>query len=435
MGLGSEMKNLSDELLASFKQRIQETEDISKKNKELVGEVQKTLDGFRKDHQEMASVLNANAQAMRKNLAQSQKDLASSEKERLNVYKDLMVNIHGTIASIQTEVGTIQASTVDLIKTFNNDRKNMADELNKFFEQGRADRSEAEKIRMEEFDTLMKNINDDIKAISERIAGISQEVVEISKNTNDMLARFEKEHLDMSAELKAELGKSLNERVEYTRTLLKGFSKRLIEIGKENQQMAKTMRQDLANNSKNIAQGEVQRISDYKDIMKGIQETINGIRKEVNTLQKSTSTMLTDLTKDRGEGAAEWSKMQAAMDQIRESGVMKTPEKKEAAPETMKEVKSVVKKEAAPEKKVETKIEKPAEAPKPKPAAKPAPELSLEDKVLALVNGKPNGLKVSDMEGSLDETRMKIGYVAKKLLDDGKVLKVDNLYFPKPKKI
>ena len=432
MGLGSEMKNLSDELLASFKQRIQETEEISIKNKELVGEVQKTLDGFRKDHQEMASVLNANALDMRKNLAQSQKDLASSEKERLVVYKDLMVNIHGTISSIQSEVKTIQASTVNLIKTFNSDRNKMADELNKFFEQGRSDRSEAEETRMKEFDDLMKNINGDINAISKRIVEISQEVVEISKNTNDMLARFEKEHLDMSVELKADLGKSLNERVEYTRTLLKGFSARLVEIGKENQQMAKTMRQDLANNSKNIAQGEVQRLSDYKAIMKGIQETINGIRKEVNTLQKSTSTMLSDLTKDRGEGAAEWSKMQAAMDQIRKSGVMKTTEKKEKAPEKKKEV--------VPEKKAEKIIEKPVKAPEPQPVAKPvakkvakpAPELSLEDKVLALVNAKPNGIKVADMEAPIGETRMKIGYVAKKLLDDGKVLKVDNLYFPKP---
>jgi len=69
MGLGSEMKNLSEELLASFKNRI-------KVNEELVTEVQKTLDGFRKDQQEMAAVLKANAAAVRKDLAQSQKDLA-----------------------------------------------------------------------------------------------------------------------------------------------------------------------------------------------------------------------------------------------------------------------------------------------------------------------------------------------------------------------
>jgi hypothetical protein len=62
MGLASEMKNLSEELLASFKNRIRE-------NEELVTEVKNTLDGFQKDHREMTAVLNANAEALRKGLA------------------------------------------------------------------------------------------------------------------------------------------------------------------------------------------------------------------------------------------------------------------------------------------------------------------------------------------------------------------------------
>ena len=61
MGLSTEMKNLSDEIIGSFKQRIKE-------NEELVIEVQKTLEGFQKDHQEMAAVLNANATALRNGL-------------------------------------------------------------------------------------------------------------------------------------------------------------------------------------------------------------------------------------------------------------------------------------------------------------------------------------------------------------------------------
>jgi hypothetical protein len=50
-----------------------------------------------------------------------------------------------------------------------------------------------------------------------------------------MLATFDKEHHQMSDELKAELSRNLAERVEYTRTLLNGFQKRLSEISKENQ--------------------------------------------------------------------------------------------------------------------------------------------------------------------------------------------------------
>ncbi|MFZ4591547.1 MAG: hypothetical protein ACOYN6_11150 [Ignavibacteria bacterium] len=38
------------------------------------------------------------------------------------------------------------------------------------------------------------------------------------------------------------------------------------------------------------------------------------------------------------------------------------------------------------------------------------------------------------MEEPLGESRMKIGYVAKKLLDEGKVQKHDNIYYPKVKR-
>ena len=79
MGLSSEMKNLNEEILTSFKQRIKE-------NDELVTEVQKTLEGFQKGHQEMAAVLNTNAAALRKGLA-------INEKERLKESDILMKEI------------------------------------------------------------------------------------------------------------------------------------------------------------------------------------------------------------------------------------------------------------------------------------------------------------------------------------------------------
>lgn len=186
MGLATDMNNLSEEIVSSFKQRI-------KLNEELVSEVQNTLDGFHKDHQEMAAVLNANATALRVKL---DKD----EKNRLNIYKDLMTGIHNDITSIQNEIS-------NLLKGFSEAREQIADELNKFFAQGKTDRQKNEKTRLKEFDTLMKNINDEIKSINE-------EVLIIFKNTNDMLEKFDKEHLEMSAELIAELSKNLAERVE-----------------------------------------------------------------------------------------------------------------------------------------------------------------------------------------------------------------------------
>jgi hypothetical protein len=396
MGLASQMKNLTDELLGSFKQRIRE-------NEELVNDVQKTLDGFRKDQQEMAAVLNANAAALRKGLARGEKD-------RLSAFNGLMSGIHGTIASIQQEVVGIQTSTMNMINEFSADREQMSVELDKSFAQERADRLKNEKNRMKEFDSMMKSITNDIK-------NINGEVLAVFKTTNDMIDRFEKEHQDMSAELKAELGKNLAERVEYTRSLLKGFQKRLSDISKENQKMAQNLRKDLAN-------GETVRMSDYNGIMKGIHVSIKGIRKEVRDIQKVTAGMLGDLLENRVQASADWDKMQQAMAEIRKTGVVSTP--RAAA---KKAEKKAVKKEAPIELVKETVVAAVKEAPI-KLDPKPELPMTLENKVLNYINKHPKGVKVSEMEEPLNETRMKLGYTAKGLLDEGKVQKIDNIYYP-----
>ena len=394
MGLSSDMRNLSEEILASFKQRITE-------NEELVSEVQKTLDGFHKDHMEMAAALNANALALRK-------DLANGEKERMNNYNGLMGEVHHTIASIQKEVMEIQMSAFNLINEFAADRTQMANELTKFFTEGKADRIENEKNRMGEFDTLMKNINNDIK-------NINDEVMAIFTQTNEMLTKFENEHVEMSKELKAELGKNLADRVKYTRTMLNGFQKRLLEISNENQKMAKDLRKDLAG-------GETERLKDYDGIMEGIHNAIGGIRNDVKESQKTTAEMLKDLTQNRDEASAEWSKMKNSMAQIRKTGSVK------ATKEVTKKV----------EKKIEAKTETAVDAIKAFPVkdepivatAPEEPKMTLDMKILNYINKHPKGVKISEMEEPLGESRMKLGFIAKALLDEGKVQKMDNVYFP-----
>ena len=388
MGLASDMKNLSEELLASFKQRIKE-------NEELVNDVQKTLDGFHKDHMEMTAVLNANAAALRKGLA-------LGEKERMDNYNELMNGIHQAMAAIQKEVMDIQAATLNMVKEFSADRAQMAAELGKFFADNRAGRMEDEKTRLAEFDALMNSINADIKAINDQVANIF-------KNTNDMLVRFDKEHMEMSAELRAELGKNLADRVDYTRKLLKGFQKRLAEIHKENQQMAQKLRKDLAN-------GEAERLHEYNDLMKAIHQAIKEIQKEVNDIQKATAGMLADLLDNRIQASVYWNKMQEDMAQIRKTGTVEPP-------------KPVAKKAEKVEKKNEVKTEAPVEVVQIEEPAAVAP-MTLEEKVLDYIGKHPMGVKISEMELPLGETRMKLGFTAKALLEQGKVQKVENVYFP-----
>ncbi len=396
MGLSTEMKTLSEDILASFKNRIKE-------NEELVIQVQKTLDGFKKDHQEMTAVLNANAAALR---AKMNKD----EKNRLKDADYLMKKmIKEHLDRATTLRSTLDKDEKIRMKEFNALMKSINAKIAELATSTRNMLSASEADRLQEFADLMKNINLDI-------TNINADVMSIFQDTNDMLDRFDKEHLEMSAELRADLSKNLMERVQYTRTLLTSFQKRLSDISKENQKMAQKLRKDLAN-------GEAERLSDYNNIMKGIHQSIKGICKDVKDIQKATSNMMHDYKNDREGASAEWNKMQDAIAKLRKTGVVAEP-------------KQVVKKVEKKEVIIETPViealfvEEVVEVPVIVEAPKEEIPMTLEDKVLDFINKHPHGVKISEMEEPLGETRMKLGFVAKNLLDLGEIQKVDKHYFP-----
>ena len=321
MGLASEMKNLSEEIVSSFKQRIKE-------NEELVIEVQKTLDGFRKDHQEMAAALRAGL-----------------DKDEVNRMKEFVA----LMKSIKEEISEIFTYTTDLLAKFDKEHQDMAAGL-------RAGLDKDEVNRMKEFAVLMKSIN--------------EEILRIFTYTHDMLAKFDKEHQEMSVEL----------------------------------------RKDLAN-------GEVERIKEYNEVMKGIQN-------DVKNLKKAVAELLGDFAQDRGEASAAWKKMSDILAQLRKTAV--TPPKEEVKKAEKKEVKKEIAAEIAEETPAEVVEEIPVQV-KPKPVV---PPMTLEEKVLDYINKHHNGVRISEMEEPLGETRMKLGFTAKNLLDEGKVLKIENIYYP-----
>jgi hypothetical protein len=56
--------------------------------------------------------------------------------------------------------------------------------------------------------------------------------------------------------------------------------------------------------------------------------------------------------------------------------------------------------------------------------------MTLEEKVLDFINKHPGGVRISEMEEPFGETRMKLGFIAKNLLDEGKIQKMDTVYYP-----
>jgi hypothetical protein len=54
----------------------------------------------------------------------------------------------------------------------------------------------------------------------------------------------------------------------------------------------------------------------------------------------------------------------------------------------------------------------------------------MEEIVQHYINSQPNGVKIAEMEESLRQSRLRLGYVTRKLLNEGKVIKVENKYYP-----
>jgi len=350
MGLSSEMKNLSEDILASFKQRIKE-------NEELIIEVQKTLDRFQKDHQDMATALRAS--------------LAKGEKNRLK------------------EADIFMKKTVK-------DHQDMAADL-------RSDLAMNEKKRMKEFVALMKSINEKIS--------------EIFTYTDNLLAKSEVERLRDFVVLMKSINEEISEIFTYTHNLLETSE---VQRLKEFTILIKSINEEVlrifAYTHDMIKKGEVERLKEFNVVM-------TGIRNDVKNLKKAVAELIGDFAQDREEASVAWKKMTDILSQLRKAAV--TVPMQVVKKEVKKETPIVVKAEVP----VAVKAENPV-AVEPEMEPKPEYPLTLEAKVLDIINKNPKGVKVSEMEGPLNETRMKLGFIAKTLLDEGKVQKVDNIYFP-----
>ncbi len=383
MGLADEMKSLSEEMLSSFKDRVKDKE-------ELVANVGKKLQQYRNEQQDTAKTISANA-------AELQNNLALGEKDRQEKYNQLIGSIQKDIKSIEEDVKGVKASSNALIKDFSAARKIMSNDLDKFFSEENKLRADNEQSRMADYELY--------------IGKISDEVSSIFNYTNEILEKFGSEHKEMSADLRKELNDNRNERFEYTHALLKSIQGRIAEISNENLNAARKLKTDMD-------KGEADRLKEYNALF-------DKISHEVTELRNSTSNLLDNYSKDRSKGAEHWKEMQEQIAAIRSGEQVAAPEIVEKKVE-----KGEIKAEVAVPVAKELPVFEEKAAPVIVEAPKVVEESNLEDKILNYINNHSQGVKVSDMEEPLHETRMKIGFAAKCLLDAGKVTKVDNLYYP-----
>ena len=162
------------------------------------------------------------------------------------------------------------------------------------------------------------------------------------------------------------------------------------------------------NIKKRLADGDKARLQEFSGMMDGITKSITGINDEVSELTEKTRSMMKGFQEEHTQMSADWQKM---------TSILLAKKRNSGATTTEHKIKT--------EEKIE-KVEKPEK--KPAKAAKP---LSLEEKILAYISKhKKDGVKIGEMEGPLGVTKMKLGKLAKTLMEKGKLRKEKNVYFP-----
>ena len=377
MRTSEDTKKLGEDIISSYKLRI-------KAVGEIVSATHNMLTDFQKDHKTMSDKLG--------------KNLERGEKDRLK-------ESHTIMAGITKEQVERNKYVTDLLQKFADDQKNtvnelkvMADEVKKSLGKGETDRISIFKVMM---------------------GDIENHVVELSKNTAELMNVFSNDHKAMSEKLRTDLSKGEADR-------LKDFKGMIGNIEKD----IKDIETYVKNKLKEFSDEHIDMSAELK---KELSKYVAGIISETNQL-------LGGFAEEREKMASNWKSLNDTMAKLR-SG--KPIVEKKVKVRTVKEAIEEEKPEPVPEKPVEepkpkpkpVKKEEPVEkpTPKPKPAKKVQPwekDIPLEDKVLAFINAHPKGIQVGDMEEPLDVIRMRLGVVAKKLLDAGKVKKVDKVYFP-----
>ncbi|MEW6410764.1 MAG: hypothetical protein AB1488_11780 [Nitrospirota bacterium] len=229
--------------------------------------------------------------------------------------------------------------------------------------------------------TLKGFASDRKKMSKEQASRLADFVADLTKNVGNTMKGIQRAHKEMADNLKESLEKGETDR-------LKGF---------------KNMMGDIRRDIKDIETYVANKLKEFSDAHADMSEELKkDLAKYVAGIVSETKKLLGEYSSDMKKAANAWQGMSKTMARARKGRAV--------VPKVEAEVRVRPVKEAIEE-----------EVP---------PEIELEERVLEFINRHPEGMKVGDMEGPLGVARTRLGIVAKKLLDEGKVRKEENLYFP-----
>ena len=241
------------------------------------------------------------------------------------------------------------------------------------------------KMGEEQAKNLEKGETDRLKDFKDMMGDITKGIKEIENYVANKVKEFHKAHKEMADNLKESLEKGETDRLKDFKDMMGDITKGIKEIEDYVANKLKEFHDTHADMS--------------KELKKDLDKYIAGIVSETKKLMK-------DYEDDRKKMAINWQSMAATM-----------AEKRGIKPKVEAEVKVRPVKEA-----VKEVIEEEEE--------EVTPEIDLDEKVLQFIDKHPEGVRVGDMEEPLGVARMRLGVIAKKLLEEGKVRKEGTMYFP-----
>ena len=253
-----------------------------------------------------------------------------------------------------------------------------------------------QKIRDEVHSTLKEFAGNRAKMSAEQKKALTDFIEELCRNVATLVKEFHTAHSNMSKELKKDLA-------HYVSGIKNEVAEKLREFEVNRNKMGAEQKKALTDSVADLQKENHRMMKEYhtahsnmsKELKKDLAHYVSGIKNEV-------AEKLKEFQDERKKMAAQWQSLVEKTDKRRGIKIIYEEGEKKGAKKEMKK---------AAEETV-------------------SPEIALDEKVLELINAHPDGIKVGDMGEKLGVPRMTLGKIAKKLFEEGKVDKKDNLYLP-----
>jgi gas vesicle protein len=230
----------------------------------------------------------------------------------------------------------------------------------------------------------------------------------LTKNVRNLLKELHKSHQQMSDEQAKGLSDFVNDLTRDVSTMINAFAGARGEMSKE-------LKSKLADDVKNMGAYTKSKLKEFEASHKMMSDALRkSLAAYVNDMSRGVGKLMQEYSTDMDKTRTSWAEISSTVAGLNTEADVPPGKYLEEVPIIM-----------PTEFIAQEEIEK--EGPEEQSLL---PEEEIEEKVLEYINGHPEGVKVGTMELALDVPRMRLGLKAKKLLEEGRVRKENNLYFP-----